>query len=129
MGIRIEVSAGELIDRICILEIKARRLALPVRSCVERQLLEAEAVRDRSLARSAALSALTERLRAANLTLWEAEEALRECEHRQSFGSGFVELARAVYRTNDERAALKQRIDELCNSEVREHKSFALPET
>jgi len=126
--IRVEVSAGELIDRICILELKVQRLAPLLTGALERQLSAAVAVREQSIARSPALARLTQGLYAANVELWESEEALRKCEHEQSFGPHFVALARAVYRTNDRRAALKRQIDELVGSPIREHKSYALPE-
>lgn len=122
------MSAGELIDRICILEIKVQRLAPLLTGALERQLSAAVAVREQTVGCSPALTRLAQRLYAANLELWESEDELRKCEQEQSFGPQFVALARAVYRTNDRRAALKRQIDELVGSPIREHKSYALPE-
>lgn len=70
---------------------------------------------------------LTAALRLVNRELWDVEEALRRCEQRRRFGRHFVSLARAVYRANDRRAALKRRVDELLGSELFEHKSHTLP--
>ena len=59
-----------------------------------------------------------------NEDIWEIEDGVRECERRQDFGEQFVELARSVYRTNDRRAALKRRINELLGSNLLEEKSY-----
>ena len=63
-------------------------------------------------------------LRRVNEELWEIEDAIRECERRQDFGPRFVELARSVYRSNDRRAALKRRVNELLGSAIVEEKSY-----
>jgi hypothetical protein len=126
--ISVQVSAGELIDRITILELKLERLPPAAREGLKRELAGAEAVQRRLIPPSRALQELTEQLRATNLVLWNAEEELRECERNQSFGARFVELARSVYKSNDRRAALKSRIDTLVGSGLRECKSHALPE-
>ncbi len=127
MPIELELSAGELIDRVTILEIKAGRLAEPAQSAVRRDLLRAAAVRDRELASSPRLLELQDRLRAVNLVLWDLEERLRACEHEQRFDGEFVSLARDVYRNNDRRAALKRAIDAVVGSPFTEHKSYPLP--
>lgn len=128
MRIAIDVSAGELLDRICILELKASRLAEPARSDVMRQLEFAVAVWDRIVNRSTALLELFDELRTVNLALWNVEEELRSCERSQLFAQRFVELARAVYKTNDRRAAIKRQIDQLLDSDVRDYKSYSLTE-
>ncbi len=128
MRISVQVSAGELIDRITILEIKLRRLPAAKHAALARDLAAARAVQRRALARSRALERLTEQLRTTNLALWDVEEELRVCEREGSFGPRFVELARAVYKMNDLRAALKSRIDGLVGSALRECKSHALPD-
>jgi hypothetical protein len=120
------IAPGELIDKITILEIKMERIADADKlGNVRRELTVLEAARDRHVAASEALSALTADLKAANGTLWEVEDALRECERQKDFGPRFVELARTVYRTNDLRAALKRRINELLGSRLVEEKSYA----
>jgi hypothetical protein len=126
--IQLEVSAGELIDRITILEIKLDRLGVGVREALLHELSLARAERDRAVPHSELLSELSRKLYATNLDLWEVEEALRACEREGAFGGRFVELARQVYTNNDRRAALKRRIDELSGCTLREHKSHLLPE-
>jgi hypothetical protein len=57
--------------------------------------------------------------------LWDIEDAIRDCERNGDFGERFVELARSVYRTNDQRAATKRAINELLGSTILEEKSYA----
>jgi hypothetical protein len=125
--VSVDVSAGELIDRITILQIKARRSPRTRRDEVKRELAAARATRDRFISSSKKLHELTRALRAANGRLWIVEEELRACERSQRFGPRFVSLARSVYKTNDQRAALKRELDRLLGSDIREHKSHRLP--
>jgi hypothetical protein len=125
--VRVEISAGELIDRITILEIKARRLPRALRGYIRRELAAARSTRDRFILSSKEIFTLTRALEAVNRRLWDVEEALRACERTGQFGPRFVALARAVYKTNDRRAALKREVDELLGSEICEHKSHRLP--
>lgn len=127
MHIELRVSAGELVDRLTILELKQVRLSATVRAAVAGDLRRLRAVRDESLPASPRLSELAAELAVANATLWDLEESLRECERTGAFDARFVALARQVYLTNDRRAALKRSIDVLVGSEVREYKSHALP--
>ena len=128
MAITIEVSAGELIDRITILEIKLSRLPKRVRSELERDLRNALSVRARTVSASVEIDHLADELRAVNRQLWDVEEELRRCEREGSFDGHFVELARTVYQSNDRRSILKSKIDELASSRVREYKSYKLGE-
>lgn len=127
MGIELRVSAGELIDRVTILELKRGRLPAAVRGEIERDLGRLQGLRERELPASPRLSALEAALAATNAELWDLEESLRECERSGVFDEHFVALARRVYLTNDRRAALKSGIDALVGSDVREHKSHSLP--
>jgi hypothetical protein len=121
----IEVPAGELIDKITILEIKARRIADPEKlRHVGAELAALAAVRDTGLPASAELAALAAQLTAVNEALWQVEDDLRDCERRQDFGPRFVELARSVYRHNDRRAALKRAVNDLLGSRLVEEKSY-----
>lgn len=125
--LRITVSAGDLIDRLTILELKRRRLPEAIRPEIEREIAALARVRERAITQSPRLLQLGERLAALNAELWDIEEALRRHERAGAFGEPFVALARRVYQANDERAAVKRSIDELVGSEVREHKSHVLP--
>ena len=125
--VSLDVSAGDLIDRITILQIKARRLPRERRTLVRQELAAARLTRDRFIVASTKLSSLTRALETVNRRLWAVEEALRTCERTGQFGPRFVALARSVYKTNDLRAALKRQLDRLLGSEIREQKSHRLP--
>ena len=92
--------------RSTILEIKSERIADPGKLAnVRRELAGLSAIVDPMLAANAALAPLKSSLRAINETLWQIEDDIRDCERDKDFGPKFVELARNVYRTNDQRAA------------------------
>ena len=124
MPILIPVSAGELVDKITILRVKAVRIEAAKRPNVVKELALLEAVAAEELAEFGALAQLTAELEAVNARLWDIEEAKRDCERRQDFGPTFVEAARAVYIENDRRAALKRRINEAAGSDLVEEKSY-----
>jgi len=126
MAIHIETSAGELVDKLTILEIKLERLSDPGK--LENVRVEWEAldeVRTSGLDASDELSGLTAALKSVNEKLWVIEDDIRECERSKDFGERFVELARSVYITNDERARLKREINDLLGSRIVEEKSYA----
>jgi hypothetical protein len=126
--IPVAIAPGELLDKITILEIKAARIDDPAKLAhVRNELAALVAARDRALAADELepLAGLIAELRAANAALWDAEDALRRCERDGDFGADFVALARSVYRTNDQRAALKRQINELLGSELFEEKHYA----
>lgn len=128
MSVQIEVSYGELCDKITILEIKSERIADPVkRANVARELDGLNGVWARiELAAVAAPVADTRReLRAVNEKLWGIEDDIRQLERERRFDDAFIALARAVYQVNDERSRLKRRIDELLGSRLVEEKSYA----
>jgi hypothetical protein len=126
MSLHVPVGPGELIDKITILEIKSERLSSREQLAnVRTELAALAAVRDASLARSAALDDLTAALRRVNQMLWRIEDQIRDCERNADFGAPFVALARAVYHTNDERAALKRQINQLLDAAIVEEKSYA----
>lgn len=121
-----EVSPGELIDRITILEIKAARIGDPAkRARVLYALERLSEVREQRLPSNAVLDGHRAELKRLNEALWDVENALRACEAAGDFGSDFVALARSVYRTNDARARTKKAIDQLYDSELTEEKSYA----
>jgi hypothetical protein len=124
--LRVEISAGELIDKITILQIKSERIRDAAKlGHVRAELAALLAANDGSLRPSAELTALRDELRSVNEALWTVEDELRLCERNQDFGSRFVALARSVYRHNDRRAALKRQINELLGSRLIEEKSYA----
>jgi hypothetical protein len=127
MTITVPTSAGELIDKITILEIKAERITDPARlGHVHNELGALLSTRAAAWSQPApALAALTAALKQVNQTLWDIEDEIRACERAQDFGPRFIDLARAVYRTNDRRAALKGEINQLLSSALVEVKSYA----
>ena len=126
----VQITPGELLDKITILEIKQARFrdhAKLANVQAERAaLLEA---RQRALVESAALSAWIADLKAVNERLWDVEDALRCCERDSDFGSRFIALARSVYQLNDDRAQLKRRINEYCGSPWMEEKEYTVPDS
>jgi hypothetical protein len=126
MSVLVPVSWGEIIDKITILEIKAERLADPAKLAnVNKELGELVAVREREFPAHGPLAALAAELKAINEKLWVIEDDIRDCERAKDFGAKFVELARAVYFTNDERAAAKRKVNDLLGSALIEEKSYA----
>lgn len=126
MSVLVPVSWGEVIDKITILEIKAERLTDAAKLAnVTKELNELVAVREREFPGHAALAALAAELKAINEKLWVIEDDIRDCERAKDFGATFIELARAVYVTNDERAASKRKINDLLGSTLVEEKSYA----
>ncbi len=136
MELLVPVSAGELVDKITILQIKVERIGDPAKQAnvaVELAALEAVVARAGLVVgpgqadglTGAVLAAATAELVDVNGELWDIEDRIRDCERAGDFGPGFIELARAVYRTNDRRAALKARINQLCGSQLVEEKSYA----
>ena len=123
--ILVEIAPGELIDKITILEIKTDRIADPDKLNNVRVELEVlEKARDEAVEASQELDDLTVRLKRVNTALWNIEDDIRDCERRQDFGPKFIELARSVYRSNDQRAAVKREVNELLDSKLIEEKSY-----
>ena len=123
MEVHIPVSVGELIDKITILQIKASRFQGDALAHVQRELDLLENVR-----RDAGVSLpqeLEPALLAINSKLWSIEDAIREREAASDFGEHFIELARSVYRCNDQRAALKRQINASTGSSLVEEKSYS----
>ena len=120
------IAVGELIDKITILEIKVARFADAAKIAnAQTELTLLCARRDAALTKDAAISALSERLKSVNERIWDLEDLIRECERKKDFGEAFVTVARSIYRTNDERAAIKREINSALGSTIIEEKSYA----
>ena len=123
--IMVPVSAGELIDKITILEIKAEHFRDAEKLAHVRQELDLlRTVWKQTIEPSPQLAEVAGQLESINRELWRIEDALRLCEREKDFGPRFVELARSVYRNNDRRCELKRRINELVGSPLVEEKSY-----
>jgi hypothetical protein len=124
--ITVEIAPGELIDKITILKIKSERISdAAKRRNVHTELALLVAARDCTVPGLSELKRLETELKEVNEALWQIEDEIRLCERCEDFGPRFVGLARSVYHTNDRRAALKRRINELLRSDLMEEKSYA----
>jgi hypothetical protein len=125
MKLLAEISAGELIDKITILEIKLEHISdQPKRANIAREYAALAGALHRQIDDDPSISRLRNELKAVNAELWRIEDEIRAQERAQTFGSEFVALARAVYRTNDKRAQLKRDINLLTMSDLVEEKSY-----
>ena len=132
MKINTPISVGELVDKITILEIKSAMIK------DENKLKEVENERKELNEKFADLInptlgfnfsqsnllALKADLYEINLGLWKIEDQIRECERNKDFGAVFIRLARDVYYTNDERFNIKNKINQITNSDIKEVKSY-----
>jgi len=123
--IKVPVSFGEVLDKITILEIKSERIKdeAKVRN-VRLELDELSVTWNEAVTDQSTIAELRRQLKAVNEELWVIEDDIRDEEADQNFGPKFIELARAVYVTNDKRAALKKDINLALGSRFVEEKSY-----
>lgn len=125
MHLNVPISPGEFLDKLTILEIKIERIADPGKlENVRREHALLRALWDASPLARADVTAQVEELKRVNQELWEIEDEIRLKEATQAFDAEFVELARAVYHTNDRRAAIKRAINLALASDLIEEKSY-----
>jgi hypothetical protein len=122
--IKTPVSPGELIDKITILEIKSARMTDPAKVANVRMELAILTTTWRESGHTG-IDGEWAQLRAINEKLWDIEDDIRDKERARQFDQEFIELARAVYVTNDERAAVKRAINTRLGSKIVEEKSYA----
>lgn len=125
MTIKVEVSYGEFLDKITILEIKSERITDPVK--LENINRELGLLRETWSANQASKTDINEemaRLKSINEKLWEIEDDIRDKERAREFDQDFIQLARAVYFTNDERSDVKRELNQKLGSELIEEKSY-----
>lgn len=123
--ILVPISPGELLDKITILQIKAERIddAGKVAN-VKTELDMLSKVWSESVESDEEITALTKELKRINEALWEIEDDIRDEERNRRFSDRFIELARAVYVTNDQRADAKKKVNLHLNSTIVEEKSY-----
>jgi hypothetical protein len=122
---KVQISWGELIDKITILEIKVRRLnSKEATDNVCRELASLNIIAKEILSRQPELISLKQQLKSVNEVLWDIENKIRAKEAAKSFDHEFVELARSVYMNNDKRADLKRQINLLLDSRLVEEKQY-----
>ena len=125
MSIQIEVSIGELIDKITILEIKSERIKDPRKLAnIKHELSILNAAWQCAVHDQESIAHHRAQLKATNELLWEIEDNIRNKEAAGAFDEEFIALARSVYRTNDQRAACKRAINDDLDSDLVEEKSY-----
>jgi hypothetical protein len=123
--IKVPVSPGELLDKITILRIKSQRMSDPAKvSNVRGELRLLEETWNASAYARVNVEADISALMSVNERLWVIEDDIRDKERAQAFDAEFIRLARAVYVENDERAAIKRRINTTLGSSIVEEKSY-----
>ena len=125
MKVNVPISLGELFDKISILEIKNKKILDESKIVnIKKELNGLKKVLDELNINLSETNNLYNKLYKINLTLWEIEDSIRVFEKNEDFGEKFIELARAVYITNDQRFEVKNDINKLFNSEYVEEKSY-----
>ena len=120
-----EISAGELIDKITILEIKKAKITNKDKLVeIEKELLSLNDTMKKFIPNNSEILKFKNSLKDINLKLWDIEEGKRSAEKNNDFGEKFVELARKVYKFNDERAKIKLAINNSLGSNIKEVKSY-----
>jgi phenylalanyl-tRNA synthetase alpha subunit len=119
-----EISAGELIDKITILEIKKEKIYDDEKlKNVEKELSSLKGTLKKSVSDTYKIQSLIDKLKAINLKLWNIENGKRLAEASNSFDDKFIELARSVYKENDKRSKIKLEINNTLGSSIKEVKS------
>ena len=120
-----EISAGELLDKISILEIKLDKIK-DKESLIEvnKEYASLNETKNSNISITKDLENLTKQLKETNTKLWSIEDEKRMCEKNKDFGKKFIELARSVYLNNDKRAKIKSEINKLLGSNIKEIKKY-----
>ena len=120
-----EISAGELLDKISILEIKLDKIK-DKGSLIEinKEYTSLSETKNSNISITKDLENLTKQLKETNMKLWSIEDEKRMCEKNKDFGKKFIELARSVYLNNDKRAKIKSEINILLGSNIKEIKKY-----
>ena len=120
-----EISAGELIDKITILEIKKEKISNKEKLVeINKELISLNETLKKSINDDSKILSFKNDLKSINLKLWNIEDGKRSAEKNKKFDDNFIELARSVYRLNDERAKIKLAINNALGSNIKEVKSY-----
>ena len=120
-----EISAGELVDKITILEIKKNKISDEKKIVeVNKELNSLKKTFDKFITKKSLIEKHFIQLKEINLKLWDIEDGKRECEKKQDFGENFIQLSRNVYKLNDLRAKIKLEINQNLGSNIKEIKSY-----
>ena len=119
-----EISAGELIDKITILEIKKLKISDTEKTKdIQKELSSLNDTLEKTIPDVSKIKILIEKLKTINLKLWDIENKKRLAEKSNDFGDKFIELSRSVYKNNDERSRIKLEINNILGSNIKEVKS------
>ena len=119
-----EISAGELLDKITILEIKREKITDSEKlKDINKELSSLTKTSDEKIPDKKRIEDLILNLKKINLKLWNIEESKRKAEKEKKFDEAFIQLSRNVYKSNDERAKIKLKINEILGSNIKEVKS------
>ncbi len=119
-----EISAGELIDKMTILEIKKIKITDKDKTNeINKEFLSLKSTQEKFIPDLSKILQFKEDLKGINLKLWDIENQKRNAEKNNDFGEKFIELARNVYKYNDERAKIKLKINNALGSNIKEVKS------
>ena len=122
----IPISWGELFDKISILQIKSEKILSPDSlKNIDREFKQLRLTFDKAFAENSLALELAQELRKINSKLWDVEDQIREKEREKVFDNEFIQLARSVYITNDQRSVIKRKINEAFESELIEEKSYS----
>ena len=120
-----EISAGELLDKISILEIKLDKIkSKNSQEEINKEYKLLKEAQNSKIEANEKIQQLFEKVKEVNLKLWNIEDKIRICEKNKDFGKEFIELARAVYSTNDARSKIKSEINDLLGSNIKEVKQY-----
>ena len=120
-----EISAGELLDKISILEIKLDKIKDKNRNSeIKKEYEVLKKIEQSSIEANDKVKKLIIQIKDVNLALWKVEDKLRICEKNKNFDKNFIELARSVYITNDKRSKIKSEINEILKSNIKEVKQY-----
>ena len=120
-----EISAGELFDKITILEIKKTKISNKEKlNDVAKELTSLNETLKKLIPDQSEIQDLVNKLKEINLKLWDIEDGKRAAEKNNDFGENFIKLARNVYKFNDERAKIKLTINNTLGSNIKEIKSY-----
>ena len=120
-----EISAGELLDKMGILEIKLEKIKdKESYEEINKEYNILKEVQNSSIEMTEKLKTLLKEIKEVNLNLWNIEDKLRICEKNKDFGQTFIELARGVYLNNDKRSKIKSKINEVSGSNIKEIKQY-----
>tara|TARA_B100000745_G_scaffold69996_1_gene41758 strand:+ start:132 stop:533 length:402 start_codon:yes stop_codon:yes gene_type:complete len=124
--IQSEISAGELLDKISILEIKIDKIKDKDNQIeINKEYKILKETKDLNIKTTTKIESLFSELKKINLNLWYIEDKIRICEKNKDFGKNFIDLARNVYLNNDKRAKIKSEINKLLDSNIKEIKQYA----